>query len=137
MNLKNKINYGKRVPKGIEKVHRTPPWEVSGNRPLPRLHFGNQFLHKMGGGCGEPSVFFGIYVICWFFGRPRPPLAQSGLDFGGFGLRFWRFRDSILRCFRHDLAPVCSAMLVIFGCSFLKLPLVIGGLVGLREAQRI
>ena len=69
-------------------------------------------------------------------GYPIGPIPKW-LDFGGFGPRFWRFWDFILGCFRHDLAPICSAMLVIFGCSFLKLPLVIGGLVGLREAQRI
>ena len=43
----------------------------------------------------------------------------------------------MLLFFRHKLGPMCSASLILFGCSFVKLPLVIGGLVGLREAQRI
>ena len=105
------------------------------------LHFGNQFLHKMEGPVESLPFFFGLRCGTPFLARhgggyPIGPIPKW-LDFGGFGPRFWRFWDSILRCFRHDLAPICSAKLVIFGCSFLKLPLVIGGLVGLREASRI
>jgi len=60
------------------------------------LHFGNQFLHKMGGACGEPSVFFGSML---FFGvlvvrDPSWPglgsiLEGLDLDVEGFGTPFW------------------------------------------------
>ena len=55
-----------------------------------------------------------VYVIFRFFGRPGSLLAQFGLDFGGFGPRFWRFLTSILEVSGHDLGPMCFIILVLF-----------------------
>ena len=95
------------------------------------------FSSKMGCPVGRRLPFCWVYVIFRFLGRPGPLLAQFGLDFGGFG--------SILEVFgvhfgsfwsRFGCHVACN-----FGtfssCSFLKLPLVRGGLVGLREALTI
>ena len=80
--------------------------------------------------------FCWVYLIFRFFGRP-------GL--GPIWARFWRVWASILKVFwvhfggfwsRFGSHVACN-----FGnflsCSFLKLPLVRDGLVGLREGQRI
>ena len=56
-----------------------------------------------------------VYVIFRFFGRPGPLLAPFGLDFGGFGLPFWRVLGFILEVSGHDghdLDPMCLVIFV-------------------------
>ena len=92
------------------------------------------FPPKWGGRIGGIPLFCWIYVIFRFGGPPGPLLTPSGLDFGRFGARFWRF-----------LVPIFSFLINVCEFKFsIKLALCaiilfldLDGLVGLREAQRI
>ena len=62
------------------------------------LHLGAQvgtmlahFPPKWSAAVRRRLSFCWVYVIFQFFGRPGPLLAQFGLDFGRFGLVFWKF----------------------------------------------
>ena len=72
------------------------------------------FSSKMGWGESTPTPF--LLGLCYFsiLGRPGPLLAQFGLDFGGFGPRFFRLLGSILEVSGHDLGPMCFIILVLF-----------------------
>ena len=109
------------------------------------LHLGTQvgamlatFSSKMGRRGGAPPPF--LLGLCYFsiFWSSWPPL-------GPIWARFWRVWASILEVFgvhfggfwsRFGCHVACNFG-TFLSCSFLKLPLVRGGLVGLREAQRI
>ena len=105
------------------------------------LHLGTQvgamlatFSFKMGQWGGTPPPF--LLGLCYFsiFWSPWPPLDP-------FWARFWRVRASILEVFGVHFGGFWCHVACNFGiflsCSFLKLPLVRGGLVGLREALTI
>ena len=57
--------------------------------PLFRLKYGGAVVRK--------GAFCWICLLFRFLGRPGPFLAPSGLDLGGFGPPFWRFRASFPR----------------------------------------
>ena len=92
------------------------------------------FPPKWGGAVARRPLFCWVYVIFRFWGPPGPLLAPFGLDFGGFGARFWKF-----------LVPIFSFLINVCEFKFsIKLALCaiivfldLDGLVGLREAQRI
>ena len=96
------------------------------------------FSSKMGGPCGTPPPF--LLGLCYFsiFWSSWPPL-------GPIWARFWKVWASILEVFgvhfggfwsRFGCHVACNFD-TFLSCSFLKLPLVWGGLVGLREALTI
>ena len=91
------------------------------------LVFGSQlgamlatFSLKKGVAVKGPPLFCWVYVIFRFWNRPGPILAPFGLDFGRFGLRFWKFLTSILEVSGHDLDPMRLVIMVLFKLFFFK-----------------
>ena len=119
------------------------------------------FRSKWGGPVACSPLFCWVYVLFRFFGRPGPLLAPFGLDLGRSGARFWkvfgvdfgrfwaRFWKLLVTIWAYDYSwkiygSSWKTYSFSFGsswktCSFDPFcwRLVLDGLVGLREAQRI
>ncbi len=154
--------------------------KIASNIDLERHQFFDRFLHRFfidfcsiweanlapcwplfRSKWGDPirlrPLFYWVYVLFLFFGRPGPLLAPFGLDFWGVGARFWalfwKVLGSILEASGDNLGLrllfenrrlLLENLSLSFGsswktCSFDPFcwRLVLDGLVGLREAQRI
>ena len=99
-------------------------------------HVGHIFSSKRGEG-SSANPLLEVYVLFRFLGRPGPVLAPFGLDLGRSGARFWMvFGLDFRRCWALFWKFLMTGMTEWSFAPFCW-RLVLDGLVGLREAQRI